>query len=141
MCALHGSHTCHTRVTWVSRGCHMGVTHLLLSLALGTLAQGVGLEGQAQAMHRAALAILQLQPDVLQLRDVALAQRLVLLSCGDKGGGSVSWGHHGDTSGTPREHAVTPESLSTLGTHSREREHKDGSAPLETVRTTWGPMA
>lgn len=65
--ALRSSSVRTTRVTCVSHACHTRVTHLLLGLALGTLPQGVGLKGQAQAVHGAALAVLQLQPDVLQL--------------------------------------------------------------------------
>lgn len=56
---------------------------LLLGDALRTLSRGLFVQRQPQAVHGAGLAGLQLQPDVLELRDAALAAGLLL----------CTWGH------------------------------------------------
>ena len=55
---------------------------LLLGDALGTLPRGLFVQWQPQAVHRACLASLQLQPDVFEFRDAALTARLLLLTWG-----------------------------------------------------------
>lgn len=47
-------------------------TYLLLGDALGTFTCGLFVQGHPQTVHSAALTGLELQPDVLELRDVTL---------------------------------------------------------------------
>lgn len=57
-----------------------GYTCLLLSDALGALPCGVLIQWQPQTVHSPSLTGLQLQPDILELRDASLTAGLLLLT-------------------------------------------------------------
>lgn len=58
-----------------------GCACLLLSNALGALPPWVLVQWQPQTVHSPGLTGLQLQPDILELRDAPLTSRLLLLTC------------------------------------------------------------
>lgn len=64
-------------------GVNEGCACLLFSNALGTLPCGVLVQRQPQTVHSPSLTGLQLQPNILELRDASLTARLLLLAWGN----------------------------------------------------------
>lgn len=64
-------------------GVNEGCACLLLSDALGTLSCRVLVQRQPQTVHSPSLTGLQLQPNILELRDASLTARLLLLAWGN----------------------------------------------------------